>query len=457
MKPAFNASSPEAGRIARNAIWLYVRLGVTTLTDFAVVRIVLHSLGVEGYGVFSVVMAVVTSLQFLDGTLQGTAQRFLSYEIGCKGGKSVSECLSSAVWLAFAVCGLMIAVGETFGLWFVQNRLALPQAVRGTALAVLQIGILTVVIRTLRIPFVSQIVAVERMGFLASASVFESLCALGAAVATLVVDCNRVQAYACFLLLSAVATFVLYAGYCWRMSPGFVRPPTGLLKNLVEQGKFLSWSVLAAVANVLKYQGVNMLIGAFAGAVFSATWGMSMKLGFALYGFVGCIRMSFSPQIVKLWAGSEKDAFRDLIVRAQRWSFLIMSAFALPIIVFTEGFLSRWIGGELPPQSVAFVRCVAVHFLIDALTGPLNMGILATGRIAGYMVWNSLTMGSGFVLAWVFLAGGLPVWTSVAAVAATNALSLAYRLFYLRHRVGVMITFRDVFFARRAGSGRSVA
>lgn len=452
-----NSSSSDVRRIARNAIWLYVRLGVAILTDFAVVRIVLNSLGVEGYGVFSVVMAVVTALQFLDGTLQNTAQRFLSYEMGHGGGKGVSECLSSAVWLALAVCGLMIAVGETFGLWFVQTRLDLPQTVRSTAFVVLQIGILTVVLRTLRLPFVAQFVAAERMGFLASASVFESLCALGAAVATATVDCDRVEAYSCFLLLSAVATLVLYAGYCWRMSPGFVRPPTGLLKNLVEQGKFLSWSILAAVANVLKYQGVNMLIGVFAGAAFSATWGMSMKLGFSLYGFVGCTRMSFSPQIVKLWAGSEKDAFRDLIVRAERWSLLVMGAFALPIVVFTEGFLSRWIGGELPPQSVAFVRCVAVHFLIDALTGPLNMGILATGRIAGYMVWNSLTMGSGFVLAWVFLAGGLPAWTAVAAVAATNALSLTYRLHYLRFRIGVAITFRDVFSARRAGADRSAA
>ena len=428
-----------------------------TLTDFAVVRIVLNSLGVEGYGVFSVVMAVVTALQFLDGTLQSTAQRFLSYEMGCKGGKGVSECLSSAVWLALAVCGLMVAVGETFGLWYVQTRLELPQTARGTALAVLQIGILMVVLRTLRIPFVSLVVAVERMGFLTSASVFESLCALGAAVAAAAVECNRVEAYSCFLLLSAIATLVLYVGYGWRVCPGFVRPPTDFLKNLVEQGRFLSWSILAAVANVLKYQGVSMLIGVFAGAAFCATWGMSMKLGFAFYGFVGCIRMSYTPQIVKRWARSEKDEFRNLIVRAQRWSFLVMGAFALPVILFTEGFLSRWIGGELPPQSVAFVRCIVVHFLIDALTGPLNRGILATGRIAGYMVWNSLTMGSGFVLAWMFLASGLPAWTSVAAVAATNALSLVYRLLYLRHRVGVTITFRDVFCARRAGADRSAA
>lgn len=457
MRPVFNESSSDERQIARNAIWLYVRLGVTTLTDFAVVRIVLNSLGVEGYGVFSVVMAVVTALQFLDGTLQNTAQRFLSYEMGRKDGKGVTKCLSCAVWLALAVCVLMIVVGETFGLWFVQTRLDLPQTVCSTAFVVLQIGILTVVLRTLRIPFVSQVVAAERMGFLASASVFESVCALGAAVMSAAADYGRIEAYSCFLLLSAIVTLVLYVGYSWRMCPGFVRPSTGLMRNLADQGKFLSWGVLAAVANVLKYQGVNMLIGVFTGAVFSATWNMSMKLGFAFYGFVGCICMSYSPQIVKHWARSEKGEFRNLIVRAQRWSFLVMGMFALPIIFFTEGILYRWIGGGLPPQSVAFVRCVLVHFLIDTLTGPLNIGILATGRIAGYMVWNSLTMGSGFVLAWMFLADGLPAWTAVAAVAAANALSLAYRLFYFRRRVGVAITFRDVFCARREGAVQSAA
>ena len=118
------------------------------------------------------------------------------------------------------------------------------------------------------------------------------------------------------------------------------------------------------------------------------------------------------------------------------------------LLVLTGPVLLLWLGGTLPPQALAFTRCVAVHYFFDALIGPLHTAIVATGRILGYNVCISVIMASSFFLAWACLAGGLPAWTSIASVAAVNVIAFLYRLHYVRRHLGVAVLplLRKAFF-----------
>ena len=95
-------------------------------------------------------------------------------------------------------------------------------------------------------------------------------------------------------------------------------------------------------------------------------------------------------------------------------------------------------GAQPPPETAAFLRCVAVNFVIDAAKGPVHNAVLAVGRVALYQSVDSIIMASGFIFAWGFLAAGFPAWTSVASVAATNALSFIFRFAYMAIAVGLL-------------------
>ena len=69
-------------RVAKNTLYLYFRtilcMGITIYTS----RVVLDVLGIEDYGIYSVVGGFVAMFSMLSGTLTAASQRYIAYEIG---------------------------------------------------------------------------------------------------------------------------------------------------------------------------------------------------------------------------------------------------------------------------------------------------------------------------------------------------------------------------------------
>ena len=65
--------------IAKNTLALYLRMGVSMLIGFWASRIVLDKLGIDDFGIYSVVGVVVVLFAFLNSALTGATQRFLNF------------------------------------------------------------------------------------------------------------------------------------------------------------------------------------------------------------------------------------------------------------------------------------------------------------------------------------------------------------------------------------------
>lgn len=426
-------------RVIRNAGWLYFRLAVTTVADLLAVRLVMKALGVSGYGLFAAVYGLTSVANLLRGVVQGTAQRFLCFELGKERDSDVRTVFSAALGLVAVLALAVAGLAETGGLWFVRCVMSVPEGLSGTAESAFHLCVAIVVLRFLRVPFAALVIARERMRFFARISIVEAAFVLGTATALTRVPGAGIAFYACGLLIADAVLLALFAAFARRIEPDIGFIPRFGCGGFREQGAFLSWSLLSPVANMLKYEGVNMLVNVFAGAPFNASWRLAMKVGSAANGFVGEYLQAAYPRIVKACAGGVADRFVLRIARTLRWSVAFMTLCAVPGLLFAPEILDFWIGGELPPQAVAFTRCALVHFLLDSFSSPLTVAINATGRIVHYQIGVSLAMGSGFALAWAFLVRGLPPWTAFGAVALTSALALAYRIVYLKGRIGLPV------------------
>ena len=82
------STSENNKRIAKNTILLYFRMGITMAVQLYTSRVVLDVLGIEDYGIWSLVATLVVSISFFTGPLLSSTQRFISYEIG-KGNENV--------------------------------------------------------------------------------------------------------------------------------------------------------------------------------------------------------------------------------------------------------------------------------------------------------------------------------------------------------------------------------
>ena len=77
-----NNTSTNNKRIAKNTLFMYMRMFLVMLVSLFTVRVLLRILGVEDYGVYNAIAGVVTSLSFVSSILAAASQRFFSFYLG---------------------------------------------------------------------------------------------------------------------------------------------------------------------------------------------------------------------------------------------------------------------------------------------------------------------------------------------------------------------------------------
>lgn len=113
--------------IARNSIMLYMRMFLTMFVGLYTSRVVLATLGVEDYGIYGVVGGVVSMLGFLNASMSGATSRFLSYELGRGAIERLKKTFYSALILHIIIALIVLLLAETVGLWFLCNKLVIPE------------------------------------------------------------------------------------------------------------------------------------------------------------------------------------------------------------------------------------------------------------------------------------------------------------------------------------------
>ena len=75
------SSSVNNKQIAKNTLFLYLRMLMVMGVGLYTVRAILHLLGVVDYGIYNVVGGVVGMFAFLNSTLATSSQRYFSIEL----------------------------------------------------------------------------------------------------------------------------------------------------------------------------------------------------------------------------------------------------------------------------------------------------------------------------------------------------------------------------------------
>lgn len=109
-------------RIVKNTLCLYIRMVGTLLVQFYTSRVVLQVLGVDDFGLWSVIASLIVSFSFVQGPLTVATQRFLNYEMG-SGGNRLNQIFCTSLML-FLLIGVMLFVAlESVGVWFLNMRM----------------------------------------------------------------------------------------------------------------------------------------------------------------------------------------------------------------------------------------------------------------------------------------------------------------------------------------------
>lgn len=394
------------GQIARNTIFLYIRMVVVMCITLYTTRMILHVLGVDDYGIYSVVCGFVSMLGFLNTSITNATQRYYNYQIGQGQIDSVKSVFTSALLIQVILCVIILLLGETIGLWYIENKLVLPPERQTATFWVYQFSILTVCVSLFQTPYSAAVMAFERMNFYAIISIIDAVLKL-----IIVIILNRCTGdkliyYGLMLFVVSLISWSLYLLFV-KLKIKYIKLsfPISIvmLKSILT---FSGWNVFSSISNIVSSQGVNILLNSFFGPIVNASRGVANQIMSAIQYFSANIIVAFRPQLIQSYSAGEYHRANFLLFSMSKISFVLMLIIALPIVIEIKPILVFWLGNNVPEYTAIFSSLVIISMLINILNSPISVMAHATGDIRRYELVYGFITASILPISYVFLKMG---------------------------------------------------
>ena len=403
------STSENNKRIAKNTLFLYIRMLFTLGVSLFTSRIVLAVLGADDLGTYGVVGGVVAMFSFLNGSLAGGTQRFLTFELGKNDFVKLKKTFSAALNIHILLAGVIFILAETIGLWFLINQINIPVGRENAALWVYQFSILTTCISIVQVPFNASIIARERMNIFAYVSIVDVLLKLLIVYLLTVSGYDKLITYAALYFVVTIVITSIYLFYCRKQ---FSECRFGLFYDKSLYTSMLSysgWNLLGCGAVMGATQGVNILLNLFFNTAVNAARGLAVQVNTAVSSFVNNFQIAINPQIIKYYAGERIPELHSLLFNNSKFSFSIMWILSLPLFLKLDIVLRIWLT-EVPEYTAIFCRLILLQSLIYCMQRPFVMACHAVGKMRIFQLAAASALLLILPLSYLFLKLGFPAY-----------------------------------------------
>lgn len=433
--------------IAKNTLFLYMRMILLMLISLYTSRVILSNLGVEDYGIYNVVGGVVSMSSMISASLSSAISRFLTYELGRGTTENLNKVFSSSVSIQLGMALLIVLIAESLGLWFVNTKLVIPAERMWAANICFQLSLLTFVVDLISVPYNAAIIAHERMSAFAYISILEGIGQLVIACLLTYSPIDNLVFYGVLLCVLAVSVRFVYGYYCKKNFEECHYHAIFDVELLKKMFGFAGWNMIGTCSAVLRDQGNNILLNMFFGPIVNSAQAIAQKVNSAVSSFVQNFMVALNPQITKSYAAGDREYMYKLAFQGSRLSYYMLLLLSLPIILNTPFILELWLK-TVPEHTVIFVQLILILAMCESLSNTLVTAILANGNIKKYMIvvggFQLMNVPINIVL--LFL-GAKPLVIYIVAIAISQ-ICLVSRLIILRQmmNLNIKLFLKSVYF-----------
>ncbi len=412
-------------RIAKNTLALYVRMGVSLLIGLYTGRVVLQVLGVDDYGIYNIVGGVVGMLAFLNATMSGATSRFIAFELGRHEQQRLKLTFRSAL-LVHALAAIVVAVVlETGGLWFLYNKLVIPECRMAAAVTVFHISVLSSVLGIVSVPFNSLLIAHEKIDVFAVLDMVGMALKLAVVILIQYISYDSLITYAVLLLMVQTLMAAVGAAY------GFMRFDECELGQKVDGGivrdilSFTAYNLFGNFSSIFNLQGTNILINKFFGVAVNAAVGIGMTVSNMVGSFANNMLTAFRPPITKAYASGNMAEVESMLSNAFLLAVSLFSLFAVPAAVEMDTLLKLWLV-NVPAHTATFSRIILFCILFEVIRHIATIAIHATGKVKLMSVCNGVLLTlNPFIVYLLFIVGSRAYLAYVSYLAVSVVLAAA--------------------------------
>lgn len=395
------SDNTQNNRIARNSIFMSIRMVIVMLITFYTTRKVLQMLGVQDYGIYNVVCGFVSMFAFLNTSLANGIQRFYNYELGKNGITGANKVFNTAVIIQFILAILIVILAETVGLWYIYHYMVIPGDRFVAGFWIFQSSILSFVFVIIQAPYIAAVMSHERMDYYAIISIIDALLKLLIVFIIPLLEGDILILYGFFVALISIFNFLSYLLYskCHfeEVKINFVFEKQ-LFKEMLG---FSGWNFFGSFANMMKEQGVNLVLNLSFGPIVNAARGIAVQVNSGIQGFVQNLSVPVRPQIVQSYAVGNISRTMNLTYSVSKLSCIFLYIISLPVLVDIDFVLSVWLGDEVPDHTDTFVYIIIMVSFINNLNASISNVVHATGKMKLYQLTGAATILSAIPLSYI--------------------------------------------------------
>lgn len=418
-------------RIAKNTLYLYGRMFISLALSLITGRVVLQTLGVEDYGINAVVGSVIGMFAVIQTSMIGATSRFITFEMGKGDDTRLKETFSTTLTVHIIIAIILFVVLETIGLWFLNNKLVIPENRMFAANCIYQLSIISTMLGITQTPYSSTLVAHEKMDVYAYFDILNTLLKLVIIYVLLIGNMDKLILYG--ILTFCVSTFMLFLNrvYCIKHFPEtrytFVWRKD-LLKPIIS---FSGWDVFGNVAVMARSQGVTMLLNMFFGPVMNAAAGIANSVTAITGGFTSNIIMAVRPQLIKRYANGEYDSMMQLAHQGITLSFVLMTYITVPLMSEIHFVLKLWLG-IVPDYACIFTNLILIFNIVGCISSVVITIIQATGYIKKSNIINGILYIFVIPITYIAYQNGAPVWIPFAYNALVFFVGSMFNVYFIK-------------------------
>jgi O-antigen/teichoic acid export membrane protein len=352
--------------LARNTLLNFLCAIGPTVVGIATIPYVVRGLGVERYGILSLVWVLAGYFGFFNLGLDDATNKFVAEHLG----RGEVGRVPSLLWTSLSAS---VVLGVLGGIAIAAATPVLAgHALKQSANVV---GETRGVFAILAVGFPVLFATGTVRGAVAAAQRFDliNLVDLPMNVANFLIPAVAVwmgfglKPIVAFVMLSRLATLFIYLMYCFRIYPnlgqGAFRFERQLLHSLLRFGGWVSvTSIVGPILSTFDRFLIGARVSVTAVGYYTPPFSVVSRLGVFPTALVTTLFPAFSSR------AGDKPWVRNACVRSVKYLLLLLGPGALFLIFFSHDLLALWLGREFARQSTVVMRILTVGVLVNLLT-----------------------------------------------------------------------------------------
>lgn len=425
-------------KIVFNTTVLYAKMLITIVINFYSTRLVLIALGVDDFGVYTVIAGLIGSLSFISASMASATQRFLSFSIGENNFNKTKLFFSNSVFLHLIIGALLVILLFSIGRYFITNKMNIDIEKIPIALSLFNFVIVTTFISVISVPYDAIVDAHENMLFVSIIGVLESVLKLSIAFYLTLIDSNKLYEYGILLMLSAIFIRVIKQFYTIRKykesrNIHFKELNKDIVSQLLH---FAGWNTLGIFVYMARNQGVLVVLSLFFSTAIIAAYGIANQIINQMSFFSETMMKTLRPQIIKSEGRGDRNKMIILSIQASKFSFFLMSFFLIPFYFQVDVILNLWLK-DVPAYTVLFCKLILMLMLLRQLTVGIIISAHAIGEIKKFQLMTSPIQLLSLPIGYLFFYFGYPSYYIVLLMIFLEMISIFIRVFYYKNSVGL--------------------